>query len=173
MQTHLRRCLQTAVRQRDAGERRLLRRSRMPCSAECGRKNNEGVTLGSAVIVHRTEPLLRDANCLLRDDEEVIHRFSKVWLARLKERFDFRFRRVHGDVMRAEDDATRLECHTCSEYFPRMLMQISGLQISSDVSTGRCPVGGFHKSPFRGSIRKGRRSRVSRVVRATGLSTCR
>lgn len=81
-------------------------------------RNNEGITLCSAVVKHHAERLLKDANRLLPDNEQIVLKFSEGWLQRFKERFGLRFRRVHGEEMSADDNAIRRE-------MPRLLRIVS------------------------------------------------
>lgn len=46
---------------------------------------------------------------MLRDDEQIVLKFSKGWLERFKERFDWRCHCVSGEGMSTDDDAICLE----------------------------------------------------------------
>lgn len=69
--------------------------------------NNDIVSLNSAVIRHHGERLLGNADRLLPEDHKINLKFWKGWLERFKDRFELRFRRVHGEALSADHDAIR------------------------------------------------------------------
>ena len=61
--------------------------------------------VNSDLISMEATHMMNEAKKLLRPDEQLSLKFSKGWVERFKKLYDIRFRRVHGEVTSADNDA--------------------------------------------------------------------
>lgn len=68
-------------------------------------KNNSDALLNTDLVKIYSQQLLGEANKHLLESDKLILKFSRGCVDRFEKRHGIRFRRVHGEVMRADDDA--------------------------------------------------------------------